>query len=58
MSPEYGIYNLIAEITLTTGFSREEAYAYIECEAVSGDTIIRKTEDGKGWYKIATGERI
>lgn len=48
----YGIGNNNSNEITHKGFSREEAYAYIECEGVSGDTIIRKHEGV--WYSLAS----
>jgi len=52
----YGVYNHNSETIVAGKFSREEMYAFIECEGQSCDTGIHSGDDGTVWYFIAGGE--
>lgn len=52
---EYGIATPSAKVK-HTGFSREEALAYVECEGLSGEFIIRNY-NGE-WFATSTGHTL
>lgn len=56
MNSEYGIATPSAKVK-HTGFTREEALAYIDCEGQHGEFIIRKSTAGE-WYSTSTGHTL
>jgi len=53
---QYGIYTRATEEVLLKGMSREEAYAWMECEGTSSHGICRQWEGS--WHPISSDKTL